>query len=155
MTRNDATGTTRPNTPIAQLSPAVVEAHLIAQDATLLDVRDVDQLAARGWIPGALHLPLEQLTEHLEAADRHPARLDTDRLDTQRLTIVHDEAGSRCLDAAQALIAQGHTEVAVLAGGIVAWEQDGYPVAGRAAWHPRITQQGDRVPSHVTAARRR
>lgn len=156
-----ATQAPRPTTVAARaVQPAEVEAHLIARDATILDVRTRDEVAAQGWIPGAVHVPADDLDRHADpSGPEHRAELDP-----HRLTIVVDGGGGvdggrdgiirtgddgvdRGVDddveaaatrAANTLARLGYRDIAQLRGGVAGWERAGYPVAGRAHWHPRL-----------------
>lgn len=129
MVRTTERATTRSNIEVRDLSPAEVEAHLLARDATLVDVREAEEVAERGWIAGAVHVPGAVLDERAGSSS-HEASLDP-----RRLIIVHDAAGTRSIEASETLVRLGYRDVARLAGGIDAWERAGYPVAGRARWH--------------------
>lgn len=125
----------RPRTEIRELSPAEVEAHLLAQDATVVDVRTREQVAEQGWIAGALHVPADALEVQADpSGDQHLSALDP-----QRLTIVHDDLGVQATAAVETLVRLGYREVARLAGGLDAWQRAGYPVAGHAPWHPQMS----------------
>jgi sulfur-carrier protein adenylyltransferase/sulfurtransferase len=97
---------------ISDLTPADV-ADRLASDTppSLLDVRE-------GWeretaaIPGSVHIPLGDL----------PARLHELPQDTELVLYCHH--GSRSLQAAMWLEAQGFDALANLAGGIDAWSRD-------------------------------
>lgn len=135
MTRTDRHAPHPTGTGLPELRPAEVEAHLIARDATVLDVRDVEEVAAQGWIAGAVHVPADALDVQADPSrgEHHP------QLDPDRLTIVvHNGADARSTQAAQTLVRLGYRELARLAGGLEAWERAGYPVAGRARWHPAL-----------------
>ncbi len=121
---------------VRELSPAELEAHLLAQDATVIDVRTVEEVAEQGWIAGAVHVSADVLGAQADPSreEHHP------RLDPQRLTIVVQQVGggARSNEAVEALLGLGYRKVARLVGGIDAWERAGYPVAGRARWHPDL-----------------
>ncbi len=129
----------RTSAAVREFSPAEVEAHLLAQDATVLDVRTLEQVAEQGWIAGAVHVPADVLDAQADPSrgGHHP------RLDPQQLTIVvpSDGGGARTNEAVETLMRLGYREVARLAGGFDAWEQAGYPVAGHAPWHPEVSSR--------------
>jgi rhodanese-related sulfurtransferase len=80
----------------------------------LLDVR-TDGEWAEARIPGAVHIPMDQLTARLaEVADR---------------VVCVCAVGARSARVAQYLHAQGY-EAVNLAGGIYAWADDGRPLEG-------------------------
>jgi rhodanese-related sulfurtransferase len=80
---------------------------LVAEGALLVDVRTPDEWNA-GHAPGALHLPLDQLSA------RH-AELPTDR----RIVVIC-RSGGRSARATEALVGAGYDAVN-LAGGMQAW----------------------------------
>lgn len=127
----------RPGTEIRELTPAEVEAHLLAQDATVVDVRSLEQVAEQGWIAGALHVPADVLEVQADPSGDH----HLPPLDPHRLTIVHDALGDQTPAAVETLLRLGYREVARLAGGIDAWQRAGYPVAGHAPWHPEVSSR--------------
>ena len=142
------------------VQPAEVEAHLIARDATILDVRTRDEVAVHGWIPGAVHVPADDLDRHADPSrPEHRAALDPDRLtiivdgggDVDGGRDGVDRAGDGGVDggvnhdveaaatrAATTLAKLGYRDIAQLRGGVAGWERAGYPVAGRAHWHPQL-----------------
>ena len=78
----------------------------------LLDVR-TEREWAEARIPGAVHVPMDQLTERLhEVGDR---------------VVCVCAVGARSARVAQFLSAQGY-EAVNLDGGIYAWADDGLPV---------------------------
>lgn len=113
------------------LTPAVVEAHLLAQDAVLIDLREPDELEEHGRIAGAIAVPRDLLERCADPAS--PGRLP--ELDRRRLTIVYDSAGHHADRDVDTLRALGYPEVSHLAGGMVAWKQAGLPVTGLEPWH--------------------
>jgi rhodanese-related sulfurtransferase len=82
----------------------------------LVDVR-TDAEIARGFITGAIKLPLHLL----------PMRLH--ELDSALPTVFYCQMGGRSAQAAAFAAAQGWAEVYNLQGGIIAWAQSGAPVA--------------------------
>jgi rhodanese-related sulfurtransferase len=85
-------------------------------------VVDVRSLAAfeQAQIPGARHIPLEELSER------------AGELDGNRTIVLYDLALSEgeALQAAMVLYALGFTDVAVLEGGIQRWYAQGYSIEG-------------------------
>lgn len=92
---------------VAELQPL-----LAAGKVALVDVR-TDAEVARGFINGALKLPLHLL----------PMRLQ--EMDDKRPTVFYCQMGGRSAQAAAFAANQGMLEVYNLQGGITAWAQSG------------------------------
>ncbi len=98
------------------LSPAQV-AELQRDGAQLIDVREPYEREA-GRIPGdSAHIEMDELTERADSIDR------------DRAVVFYCRTGSRSAMAAQAFRAAGY-DAWSLAGGLVAWDEQGLPVAG-------------------------
>lgn len=84
---------------------------------SIIDVRELNE-----WqevhIPGALHRPKNQL----------PETIATDIPDKSQPIYLHCRSGIRSMQAAEQLSALGYQHVYSVDGGIVAWEEAGYPV---------------------------
>lgn len=93
----------------------VTEAEQRRAQEQVLDVRE-DVEVADGMIPGALHIPMGQLTSRLPEIDR------------TRPVIVVCRSGHRSARVADALIGAGCTAEDTMAGGMLAWERAGLPV---------------------------
>lgn len=87
---------------------------MIEEGAQLVDVRGPHEWGV-GRIPGARHLPLEQLPELVGELDR------------SRPVVAYCRGGSRSSMAAEALSGAGF-EASKLSGGIVGWEEEGLPL---------------------------
>jgi rhodanese-related sulfurtransferase len=98
---------------IPELGPREFLDRLARGDAlTLLDVRE-DWETRLAPVPSPIvHIPMGQIV----------ARLG--ELDPKTPTVVICRSGGRSLQVAQFLAAQGFTDVANLAGGILAWSRD-------------------------------
>ena len=81
----------------------------------LVDVRSEAEIA-RGFIQGAVKLPLNGLPQQLH------------ELDSTMPTVFYCQMGGRSAQAAALATAQGFVEVYNLQGGIAAWMQAGQPV---------------------------
>lgn len=91
---------------------ADVEAKIAAaEDFTLVDVRSADEYA-EGFIPGAINIPLQQLTDHLDMLPN----LDAD-------IVVYCGSGHRSTMATVALNLLGYTNATSMLSGIKAWTQ--------------------------------
>jgi len=98
---------------LSNLSPIEAQ-RLIADGATLIDIRDADE-HARARIPGSINIPLAAI----------------DRLPPQAAPVVfHCRSGMRTeANAARLRAAAGDTPCYMLAGGIDAWAKAGLPTA--------------------------
>lgn len=79
-----------------------------AEPPTLIDVREVEELAIAG-IEGALHMPLGEIEGSIRVLDRH----------AEYVVICHH--GIRSAQAASIMAENGFTRVSNLLGGIDAW----------------------------------
>jgi rhodanese-related sulfurtransferase len=87
---------------------------LIDEGALLVDVRE-DSEFEMGHAPGALHIPLAEVPDHLED------------LPKDRQIVAVCRSGGRSSRAGQFLIEQGF-DVVNLEGGMTAWAQQGAPL---------------------------
>ncbi|WP_052667391.1 rhodanese-like domain-containing protein [Nitriliruptor alkaliphilus] len=111
---------------VRSLTPYQVEAHLLAQDCVLVDLREPDELDDEGLIAGAFHVPRGQLEFRADpASPEHRPPLHPD----QR-TILYCTEGHRSALGTDTLHRLGYRDVAHLAGGLEAWKRAGRPVAG-------------------------
>ena len=99
-----------------ELSPAEAK-ELIDGGAQLVDVRTAEEFAG-GHLPGARHVPLDEL-DGSAASD----------LDRSRPVVIYCRSGDRSGMAADAFAASDW-EARSIAGGIVAWAEEGLPVEG-------------------------
>lgn len=94
------------------MEPELTAEDLAGAGATLVDVRRDDEWAA-GHIPGAIHIPLDELQERAG--------------EVEDPVVFYCRVGDRSGMAARAFRASGR-EAASLAGGIVAWQKNGHPM---------------------------
>jgi rhodanese-related sulfurtransferase len=97
------------------LSPHEVAEQLAAEQIEIVDVREPHEHAA-GHVAGARHVPLQWLGQSLETFDR----------DTPLVFVCR--VGARSAMAAEAFREAGFN-AHNLAGGMLAWEQAGLPIA--------------------------
>lgn len=96
------------------ISPADLAARLDGEDApVVIDVRE-DHEVAEGTIPGALHIPVADLTAAPGTRDGVPSDRDV---------VLVCRAGPRAQLAATALRAHGLERLLVLEGGMLAWPE--------------------------------
>ena len=101
--------------PIPEVNVATTVAARAEGLVQVVDVREPNEWA-EGQIPGAIHIPLNEVA----ARSRE--------LDPARPVVTVCRSGRRSLDAAAALLDAGFTDVASLAGGMIAWREAGQPV---------------------------
>ncbi|MBA3346516.1 MAG: MBL fold metallo-hydrolase [Gemmatimonadales bacterium] len=104
----------RPGT-ISQITAPELAGQLGEGAARVIDVRARSEWDT-GHLPGAAHIPLGELSEHL-------ARLPRDRP-----LVVHCQGGSRSAIAASLLEARGFGNVLNLQGGLAEWVAAGFPL---------------------------
>ena len=80
----------------------------------LLDVRSA-AVAKKGFIKGAVTLPATDVAANI-------GQVAGQRTKNRRSSIVDDKGGETATNAAKALIAAGYTNVAILTGGMDAWQ---------------------------------
>lgn len=101
-----------------------VERELQAGDAVLVDLREPEELAANGRIPGSVHVPRGMLEFRADpTSPYHQAPLDP-----SKRIILHCASGGRSALGAMTLTSLGYGDVAHLDGGITAWKEAGKPV---------------------------
>ncbi len=99
-------------------------AELERGEALLVDLREADERAAGGAIPGAVHAPRGMLEFYADpASPYHRPEFDPDRR-----VLLHCASGGRSALATDALKQLGYTNVAHLDGGFNAWKAAGRPV---------------------------
>ncbi len=106
---------TRPESSPSVISPA--EVHSSQVEVLLLDVRTPGEYAA-AHIEGAVLHPLDRLD---------PAVVTQLAVGKSR-TVVICQSGKRAMQAAETLKTAGHSAVAVLGGGVNAWDAAGLPL---------------------------
>jgi rhodanese-related sulfurtransferase len=109
-------------------------------EVRILDVRTAAEYGT-AHIPGSSNVPLATLAEHRAELARHLSTDDTtDALHGATANqdvgvVLVCRSGARATQAEQALAAAGRTDLRILDGGMVAWEQAGAPVnRGRQTW---------------------
>ena len=110
---------------IENLTPAQVQQELSSGNATLIDIREGDELVQDGKIEGAVHAPRGMIEFYADPTlPYHKPEFDKNK----RL-ILHCAGGGRSALAAQTLKQMGYDNVAHLDGGIKAWKEAGLPVS--------------------------
>ena len=106
---------------IENLTPEQVAAELERGDVLLVDLREGEERAQKGVIPGAMHAPRGMLEFYADPTnkDHLPA------FDPNRRTILYCAGGARSALAVESLRQLGYTSVAHLEGGFTAWTAAG------------------------------
>jgi sulfur-carrier protein adenylyltransferase/sulfurtransferase len=110
------------STRIREISAREAPDAISTNDAVLLDVRS-DEEWQISHIPGALHVPMSQLEERLP-------ELAPDR---SRPIITYCAVGARSLRSLPTLDELGYEDTVSMTGGIVAWQELGFPVESSSA----------------------
>ena len=110
---------------IDNLDPEEVERAVDAGDALLVDIREHDEVARHGSIPGAVHAPRGMLEWYADPTspyyrpEFHP----------DRRTIVFCTSGGRSALAVKSLQSLGYSDVAHLDCGMNGWRAAGRPTS--------------------------
>lgn len=100
-----------------------VEAEMNSGDAVIVDLREAEELATTGKIPGSVHVPRGMLEFRADPSSPY----HQDPLDPSRRVILHCASGGRSALAASMLQDMGYSNVAHLDGGFTAWKDAGRP----------------------------
>jgi len=110
---------------VQNLSPEQVAAETDGgADVTLVDVREDDERAQNGAIPGAVRAPRGMLEFWADPTSAY----HREEFDPARRTILYCASGGRSALAADTLQRMGYGDVAHLDGSIKAWKEGGLPV---------------------------
>jgi rhodanese-related sulfurtransferase len=105
------------------LGPDAVASELERDGVVLVDLRDSNERAQHGAIPGAVHAPRGMLEFYADpTSPYHKPELDPDKR-----VILHCASGGRSALAAKTLKEMGYSNVAHLEGGMNAWKESGKP----------------------------
>ena len=109
---------------VEQLTAGQVVREMADNHAVLVDIREPDERAMNGVIPGAMHAPRGMLEFYADPdSPYHRPEFDRD----VRL-ILHCASGGRSALAAETLMRMGYTNIAHLTGGLKEWKDTGQPV---------------------------
>jgi rhodanese-related sulfurtransferase len=109
---------------IENLGVDAVEEELRSGKAVLVDLREADELAANGRIPGSVHVPRGMLEFRADPTSSY----HSEQLDPSKRVILHCAGGGRSALGVQTLRSMGYTDVAHLDGGFTAWKDAGKSV---------------------------
>lgn len=109
---------------VENLSPAQVDDEMKGADVLVVDLREPEERAGSGAIPGAVHAVRGMLEFYADpSSPYHRAEFDP-----SRRTILYCASGGRSALAAQALSGLGYENVAHLDTGFKGWSEAGLPV---------------------------
>lgn len=109
---------------VENLTPQQVQEEMSQQKATLIDIRESDELQKDGKISGSTHAPRGMLEFYAdESLPYHKPQFDKGKR-----IILHCASGGRSALAASTLKQMGYTNVAHMDGGIKAWKEANMPV---------------------------
>lgn len=109
---------------IDNLSPQQVQEELSNGNATLIDIREADELKQNGKIPGSTHAPRGMLEFYADSSLPY----HKPEFDKNKRIILHCASGGRSALAAATLKQMGYENVAHLDGGLKAWKEAGMEV---------------------------
>lgn len=110
---------------IENLSPQQVQNELSEGKATVIDIRESEELKQNGRIGGSVHAPRGMLEFYAdESLPYHKPEFDK-----SKRIILHCASGGRSALAASTLKQMGYENVAHLDGGLKAWKEAGLPVS--------------------------
>ncbi|MER2996868.1 rhodanese-like domain-containing protein [Pontibacter populi] len=109
---------------IENLTPEQVKEELDKGNATLIDIRESEELSQNGKIEDAVHAPRGMIEFYADPSlPYHKPEFDKNK----RL-ILHCAGGGRSALATTTLKKMGYNNVAHMDGGFKAWNEAGYPV---------------------------
>jgi len=100
---------------LKHLTPDELHSQLNDPALLLVDIRNDHELVS-GILPGAIHVPLGQLTAVF------------DQFPPDKKIVFYCRSGVRSVSAGEFALAQGSADVSHLAGGILAWAGAGLPI---------------------------
>ena len=109
---------------VEALSVEETAAELETGDPLLVDLREPNERAEHGAIPGAVHAPRGMLEFWADPTSSY----HRPEFDPNRRVILHCASGGRSALAAGTLRELGYSDVAHLEGGMNAWKESGRPV---------------------------
>lgn len=109
---------------IENLTPDQVSEELANNNATLIDLRETEEFAQNGRIPGAIHAPRGMVEFYADKTTPY----HRPEFDKSRRLIFHCAGGGRSALAVATLKEMGYKNIAHLDGGIKAWKEAGKPV---------------------------
>jgi len=108
------------------ISPQEAKKEIDMGGATVIDVREPDEVAESGTVPGARNIPRGVL--EIKADTELPMK-DPQLQDRNQKVIVACGAGGQAALSAKALKDMGFTDVSIIDGGVRGWKEAGYETA--------------------------
>jgi rhodanese-related sulfurtransferase len=108
------------------ISPQEAKQEIDKGGATIIDVREPDEVAESGTVPGARNIPRGVL--EIKADTELPMK-DPQLQDRNQKVIVACGAGGQAALSAKALKDMGFTDVSIIDGGVRGWKEAGYETA--------------------------
>jgi rhodanese-related sulfurtransferase len=109
---------------VKALTPEQVNDEVSHGNATLIDLRESEELEQTGKIPGSKHAPRGMLEFYADPSLPY----HRPEFDKNKRIILHCASGGRSALAASTLQQMGYQNVAHLEGGMKAWKEAGLPV---------------------------
>lgn len=106
---------------VENLSVDEFATHMAQSGIVIVDLREPNELADRGWIPGAVHAPRGMLEFYADPTS--PYHLDA--LAPSKRVLLYCASGGRSALAAETLRTLGYDDVAHLEGGFKSWTEAG------------------------------
>jgi rhodanese-related sulfurtransferase len=110
---------------IENLTPAAVAAELETGNVLLVDLREAEEQAQHGSIPGAIHAARGMLEFYADPTSAYYRP----EFDPGSRIILCCASGGRSALAADMLQLLGYTRVAHLEGGLTSWQEAGFTVS--------------------------
>lgn len=110
---------------IENLSPDQVEEEISKGNATVIDIRESEELHQNGKITCSVHAPRGMLEFYADASLPY----HRPEFDKNKRLILHCASGGRSALATATLKQMGYENVAHMDGGFKAWKEAGKPVA--------------------------
>ena len=111
---------------VGVISPQDAKKEIDKGSATVIDVREPDEVAESGTVPGAKNIPRGVL--EIKADTELPMR-DPALEDRNQKVIIACGAGGQAALSAKSLKDMGFTDVSIIDGGIKGWKDAGYETA--------------------------
>lgn len=113
---------------VTNLSVDEFASRMDTDSATVVDIREPEEVARDGAIPGAVHAARGMLEFYADPGSPY----HRGEFDPAATTLLYCASGGRSALAAQALQTLGYTDVAHLDGGLKASREQGRPVTRKA-----------------------